>query len=58
MLSRNYVDPTKKQLVVEMFCVLAAIQKRNPELQFSGVVDAEVIITDALDMFRKVGGDS
>ncbi len=43
-----------KQLVVELFCVLAAILRRNPELEFTGAVVAEALIGDALDMFKAV----
>ncbi len=43
-----------KQLVVELFCVMAAILKRNPELEFTENVDSTAIIDDAIRMFKVV----
>ncbi len=54
MISSNYLNPTRKQLVAELFCVLAAILKRNPELECCGSVDVDSLIKDALNMYRVV----
>ena len=50
----NYCDPAYKHLVVELFCVLATVLKRNPELEFSGEVDVEALIDEAVELFETV----
>lgn len=50
----TYSDPAYKSLVVELFCVLAAILKRNPELQFAADLDVEALIDQAVAMFKTV----
>ena len=50
----SYVSPEYKQLVVELFCVVYAIFKRNPELEFLGNLQADSLITEAVNLFKKV----
>uniref|UniRef100_A0A5S6QRG4 Phosphorylase b kinase regulatory subunit n=1 Tax=Trichuris muris TaxID=70415 RepID=A0A5S6QRG4_TRIMR len=43
--------PEYRQLMVELFVVLAIILQRNPELNFSSKVDMDQLITDAVSYY-------
>lgn len=49
-----FEKPEYRQLVVEFFCVLAEIFKRNPELEFPGQICVDSLIAEAIVMFKKV----
>ena len=46
-------DPAYRHLVIELFCVLAAVLKRNPELRYRGKLCSDRLIAEAVDMFKK-----
>lgn len=45
--------PEYRQIVVELFSIIATILERNPELKFSQLLNLDIIVRDAFSMFLK-----
>ncbi len=52
-LLNGYSTPEYKSLVIELLCALAAILKRNPELDFAGKLCVDALIGEAVAMFKR-----
>lgn len=51
----NHIQhPEYRQIVVELFSVVATILERNPELRFQHQLNMDQIVQDAFKMFLKV----
>lgn len=50
----NIAKPERRQLTVELLCIVATILSRNPELRFQQVVDLDQLLEDAFMMYCKV----
>eukprot|EP00094_Tigriopus_californicus_P001874 TCALIF_01806-PB protein Name:"Similar to CG8475 Probable phosphorylase b kinase regulatory subunit beta (Drosophila melanogaster)" AED:0.09 eAED:0.09 QI:765/1/1/1/0.81/0.82/17/82/1165 len=49
----TFRQPEYKQLVVELFCVLTAFLRRNPEIEYVGKFCTDTLISEAIEMFKK-----
>jgi phosphorylase kinase alpha/beta subunit len=43
----------RRQISVELLCIVATILKRNPELKFQQVLDLDILLEDAFSMYCK-----
>lgn len=44
----------RRQISVELLCIVATILSRNPELKFQQILDLDVLLEDAFTMYCKV----
>jgi phosphorylase kinase alpha/beta subunit len=44
----------RRQISVELLCIVATILSRNPELKFQQVLDLDILLEDAFSMYCKV----
>jgi phosphorylase kinase alpha/beta subunit len=44
----------RRQISVELLCIVATILSRNPELRFQQVLDLDILLEDAFSMYCKV----
>lgn len=44
----------RRQISVELICIVATILARNPELRFQQVLDLDLLLEDAFAMYCKV----
>lgn len=44
----------RRQISVELICIVATILSRNPELRFQQVLDIDILLEDAFSMYCKV----
>lgn len=49
----HIIQPERRQLSVELLCIVATILARNPELQFKDVLDLDQLLEDALNMYGR-----
>lgn len=48
-------EPERRQLTVELICIVATILSRNPELSFQQALNLDEILQEAFTMYCKVG---
>ncbi len=46
-------EPVYRQIVVEMFVILNTVLSRNPEFQFTDVINIDAMINQAIDRYCK-----
>lgn len=49
----HILQPERRQLSVELLCIVATILARNPELRFKDVLDLDQLLEDAFNMYCK-----
>lgn len=49
----HIIQPERRQLSVELLCIVATILSRNPELRFRDVLDLDKLLEDAFNMYCK-----
>lgn len=49
----HIILPERRQLSVELLCIVATILSRNPELRFKDVLDLDKLLDDAFKMYCK-----
>lgn len=49
----HIIQPERRQLSVELLCIVATILSRNPELRFRDVLDLDQLLEDAFNMYCK-----
>lgn len=47
-------QPERRQISVELLCIVATILSRNPELKFQQQLDLDVLLEDAFAMYCRV----
>lgn len=47
-------QPERRQIVVELLCIVATILSRNPELRFQQVLDLDQLLLDSFNMYQRV----
>lgn len=47
-------QPERRQMVVELLCIVATILSRNPELRFQQVLDLDQLLLDSFNMYQRV----
>ncbi|KAL3119137.1 hypothetical protein niasHT_003920 [Heterodera trifolii] len=47
----DIANPENRQLIVELFCIVATIMERNPEIYFAGALDCDLLLSQAFNMF-------
>lgn len=48
------LEPDRRQLTVELICIVATILSRNPELRFQQALDLDEILQESFSMYCKV----
>ncbi|XP_058452788.1 probable phosphorylase b kinase regulatory subunit beta isoform X7 [Malaya genurostris] len=46
-------QPERRQIVVELLCIVATILRRNPELRFNQILDLDFLLEDSFGMYCK-----
>ncbi|XP_058821728.1 probable phosphorylase b kinase regulatory subunit beta isoform X3 [Topomyia yanbarensis] len=49
-------EPERRQIVVELLCIVATILRRNPELRFNQILDLDFLLEDSFAMYCKDHG--
>ncbi|XP_053690855.1 probable phosphorylase b kinase regulatory subunit beta isoform X2 [Sabethes cyaneus] len=49
-------QPERRQIAVELLCIVATILRRNPELRFNQVLDLDFLLEDSFNMYCKDHG--
>lgn len=49
----HIIQPERRQLSVELLCIVATILARNPELRFKDMLDLDKLLIDAVKMYCK-----
>lgn len=44
----------RRQISVELLCIVATILSRNPELRFQQILDLDLLLEDAFSMYCRV----
>ncbi|XP_039431706.1 probable phosphorylase b kinase regulatory subunit beta isoform X3 [Culex pipiens pallens] len=47
------VQPERRQIAVELLCIVATILRRNPELRFNQILDLDLLLEDSFSMYCK-----
>uniref|UniRef100_A0A914GR47 Phosphorylase b kinase regulatory subunit n=1 Tax=Globodera rostochiensis TaxID=31243 RepID=A0A914GR47_GLORO len=47
----DIANPEYRQLIVELFCIVATIMERNSEVYFVGALDCDLLLKQAFNMF-------
>lgn len=49
----HIIQPERRQLTVELLCIVATILARNPELRFKDILDLDELLEEAYSMYCK-----
>lgn len=49
----HIIQPERRQLSVELLCIVATILSRNPELHFKQALDLDQVLIDACSIYSK-----
>ncbi|XP_055539844.1 probable phosphorylase b kinase regulatory subunit beta isoform X3 [Wyeomyia smithii] len=49
-------QPERRQIAVELLCIVATILRRNPELRFNQILDLDFLLEDSFNMYCKDHG--
>ncbi|XP_055637325.1 probable phosphorylase b kinase regulatory subunit beta isoform X2 [Toxorhynchites rutilus septentrionalis] len=49
-------EPERRQIAVELLCIVATILRRNPELRFNQILDLDLLLEDSFAMYCKDHG--
>ena len=52
-LLHKIVEPERRQIAVELLCIVATILSRNPELRFQQILDLDLLLDDSYAMYCK-----
>lgn len=47
-------ESERRQISVELLCIVATILSRNPELRFQQILDIDLLLEDAFAMYCRV----